>query len=312
MLASKARGLALNKILDYVLKAAISLVVGRGGYEIFDGRWFGSAIFSSYLRQRHVDLTSPVSDDLYRDWGSSSVQFSLSHVSSVAMLLTVVLLFGLFAHVIFKPYVAPELASPAVAHPSFKRRVWSRYLCSYHWFTLLIIVLLTCIYFFVPLGYGLGLDLVLIGLPSALYLFLYSKDIVQGVFLERFVWTCLLLLLVASLIQWPALYGRTVFSPEFFTVTLPNQNPDTCSAELRKGPIFLAWRAKDKAHSQLCRLCFDASGDRFIDFFESGDFQVVKKANLTSTIDSFVPPVSVEEGNKAIAEAEKALKPQHQ
>lgn len=298
----------MNKLLDYVLKAVISLVVGRGSYEIFDGRWFGSGIFSSYLHQRHVDLTSPVSDDLYREWGSNSVQASLSQVSSVAMLMSLLLLFVLVAHVIFKPSVSTQLGSPSNAHSGFKGLVFLTYLRSYHWFTLLIVVSLTCIYFFMPLGHGLGLGLLLIGLPSALYLFLYSKDILQGAFLERFVWTCLLLLLVVSLIEWPSLYGRTIFSPEFFAVTLPSQNPDTCSAQLQKGPIFLALRSKDKAHNEFFRMCFDDAGDRFIDFFESGDsYQVSKKANLTNVIDSFVPPVSDTEGDKAIADALKKL-----
>jgi len=299
----------LNKIIDYVLKAVITLIVSGGGYQLFDGRWFGANILNSYLRHRHVGLVSAVSDDLYREWGSNSVQFSLSQLSTVAIFLSVFLLFGLVAQVMFKPNVAAELGVPAAAYASLKKRIRLKYMRLYYWLTLIIFLSLTGIYFFMPLGYGLALVFVLIALPCALYLLLYSKDILQGGFVERFVCACLLVLLVASLVEWPVLYGREAFSPEFPSVTLANQSPDSCSAELRKGPIFLAWPSKDKTHNQFLRVCFDGAGDRFIDFFESGDaYRVGGRDSLTRVLLAFVPPVSDEEGKKAIADAETKLK----
>jgi hypothetical protein len=69
---------------------------------------------------------------------------------------------------------------------------------------------------------------------------------IDGIFVERFVYVCLLLFLVALLVGWPTLYGTRVFDPEFSLVSLGNPGLQQsnaaghCDSSLHKGPIFLA------------------------------------------------------------------------
>ena len=99
---------ALNKIVNYILKAIATVLVSSTGYQLFDGKWFGQAIFSSYLIQQDVTiLTPPAWDDLYSALGSDSLTHSISNISAFSLLLSLALMLALLAHVRWNLFCLP-------------------------------------------------------------------------------------------------------------------------------------------------------------------------------------------------------------
>ena len=272
---------------------------------MFEGSWFGEAIFDSYLRERKLALlTQPALDRLYRDWGSGSVSLSLAEISAVKILVVLLLLLGLAAHVFYKPGVAKALKTVE------GRRLPVRlYLRGYHFFTLGFFLLLVCLFVLWPVKFGLVALAILIVVPGTVYLLLYSRDIVQGTYLERLVYFCLFVFLLQALLGWPYLYGRRAFQPEFYLVHIPGAEPDHCDpAKLLKGPSFLAYEDEREKRKLFFRVCFEQDGDKLLDFFEyPGTYRVVGKESLSKVLADFVPPVSSSEAARALSEAQKQL-----
>lgn len=283
----------LTKILEYVLKAIPGALLTGTGYQFFDGRWFGQAIFNSYLLQQSVSvLTPPATDDLYSALGSQSLTGSIGQVSAVGLLLSVILLLALVAHVLAKKSIAAANAAPAPGGSAMDR-ISRLYVTHYFFITLGIFGVLVSLFVLAQLRVALVVLLVLITVPAALYLVVYSKDAMNGMFVERFVWVSLLIVLLISLFGWPYLYGRRLYDPSFVLATTGTAAPDHCDGQqLSKGPIYVA--ADNGSKTLFFRMCFRPPDSRYIDFFSyDGPQTRIGTDRLSLVLTNFVPPPAV-------------------
>jgi len=295
----------LGRSLDVLVKAVVGLVVARGGYQAFEGSWFGQVIFDSYRREHGLALLSPPAlSQVYREWGSGSVSVPLAELSAVKLLLAVLVLLGLAAHIVYKPSITQ--AGERARRPS---RLLSAYCRCYHVLTVVMFALLLCLFLLWPAKFALVVLALLIVAPGTLYLLLYSRDLLQGNYLDRLAYICLLFVVAATLICWPYLYGHRVFQPEFYVVHLAGAEPDHCDpSRLHRGPVFLAWQEDGEKRKLFFRVCFEQDGDKLLDFFEyPGKHKVVGKESLSTVLADFVPPVPRADGSKAVRDTAKLL-----
>lgn len=300
----------MNRALEYVLRGFVTLLVGG---QLFTGRWYGESIFRSYLKSQNLSLIQGGSEDLYGIWGYASVPSSLLHLSGFGLIIGVAALLLFTGHVLYKRELSTRTPQSNQVQ-NWKEEVYRSYVRWYHTVSLLLILMLMCIFFVMPLKDGLAVVLIVFALPAALYLLLYSSDMVSGNFRDRFLYTCFLLSLAVAMAGWPARYGREVFDPEFSVVSwnepsaVANASIDHCGSELQKGPIFLANAKSGNKSPLFLRVCFDHGGRKFIDFFEHSDtYQVTGQQKLTDTLRAFVPPVSSADANQAISDVRNVL-----
>lgn len=296
----------LEKIIGWALRMVTTVLVGGTGYQLFDGRWFGETIFNTYL-QRHavIVLTRPSNDELYGIFAAQSVPLAMENSSGALIFFSLVLLLALFAHVISKPTVAklraalqPEQVPRRVPRTrgewkSVIRFAWCMYVKFHEFGTLCLFLALICLFFFWPFSRGLAIAFLLITIPSALYLLIYSSDISRGEFSERFAYACAFVMLVVAVIGWPRLYGQRYFDPDF-ALASSSGSPDHCDEnQLFKGPTFVAFEKGDEL--LLFRLCFSKTGEKkYVDFFSTKGQQVNKlgSGKLSFVLKTFVPPVA--------------------
>ena len=180
----------LNRVLDSLIKGVVGVIMTGSGYWVFEGRWFGQMIFSSYLTEWKFSLLGqPPLDDSYRVWGSQSIPLSFHEITIFMVPLSLFLLLGLLAHVLYKSSVAERLQTVQSRHPA--KRVYLRH---YHFFTFGFFFLLACLFLLWSMKSGLVVLLILLLVPITFYLVRYSRDLLKGTFPERLVYASLFLL----------------------------------------------------------------------------------------------------------------------
>lgn len=293
-----------EKIVAGALRAVTTLILGSGGYQLFDGRWYGETIFRAYLQSRTLDiLTAPTTTDLYGLFAAQSVPGSLRDASGLLVLLFLLVGLIVLAHIISKPNIeklADTFQRPplprAIPLSRADRRAAVRFI---QWIyveyqplvTLLLFMILTGLFFAWPFRSGLALAFLIAVIPAALYLLLYPSDLSKGEFLDRFAYVGILAMLVVSLFGWPQLYGTAVFDPDFPIVSAPGAQDHCDEARLFKGPSFVAYESADAA--TMFRVCFDRTGEKkYVDFFSGGKEQMSRlgRAKLSEVIATFVKP----------------------
>ena len=221
----------------------------------------------------------------------------------VDLLLSLLLLIGLIAHILFKP-------SLGAARQKLGSHRWPIrfYLRCYHALTLAFLSLLLCLFVLWSVKSGLIILLILIVVPSIAYLFMNSRDLTKGTFMERFVCVCLLLFLAVGLIGWPHLYGKRVFEPKFFEVTFAGDRPNRCDqSRYKTGPVLLAYQKNGK--EMFCQICL-GDDTKYIHFFDHSGAKPLGggEVTLSSVATHFVPPVQRGEGEEAIADIREQLR----
>jgi len=287
----------MSKIIDYLLKSgSIGSFLVSLCYQFIDGKWYGVGILSAYLRTHNADYlggTRPkIADTLYSSIGSQSLTESFSGVSVYALLISLLLVFFLFAHVFYKP----ESQNPAPADYAVNggKRAWQiawhcqvAYRRQY--------LLITFVGFAALLGAFLILKgafveaelFLLISAPIAVYLFLYSSLAQRGDFANRFVYFSLFIFLVITLLGWPIVYGSRIYKPRFGVAQISGAVQDHCGGDLQRGPIFVA--DYDAKESVLFRLCFNSTGFLYLDFFTyPGEPPSSGNASFSETVQAFV------------------------
>ena len=293
----------IEKIVSAVLRTVATALIGGTSYQLFDGRWFGETIFTTFLQQQTLGLlTHPANTDLYGMFAAQSVPQAMQNASPVLVFVSLVLLLLLFAHVVSKPAAAKARATlPATPAPGRLRTAADRkafanfvkgiYIRYHEAWTVCTFFLMISLFFFWPFRGGLALAFLLITIPSAYYLIVYATDITRGEFAERFVYVCVFVFLVAAIVAWPRLYAQRQFDPDF-TLATPNETfRDHCDRELSKGPTFVAFEKGDE--QLLFRLCVDLnSGRKFLDFFVAKDAELTKRGatNLRTALEAFSLP----------------------
>ena len=302
---------AIKKLVDYLLKSLVALLVGSSGYQALDGRWFGQEIFSSYLKRWHdVDLVGePVLTSLYSRWGYQSFSASLSTVGPRTILLSMLVALGLLAHILFKPTL-----STALKGPSGHSRWMAAYVRYYHGFTLGFFSMLLSSYLLWPVASGLVVLLILLVIPAAGYLLMYSPDVTKGEFLDRFVYACVFLFLLVAIFEWPYQYGARLFELRLDSVNLAvnADDPGLCdNVKLHKGPVFLAYESATEATSRkvmLIRVCFDDKGARFLDFFPYEQTITINgKQSLSLVLTNFQIPVNPVAAKQAVTDVQAQI-----
>jgi hypothetical protein len=244
----------IEKITNGVIRSVTGLVVTSGGYQLFDGHWYGEAIFGAFLNRMAVEmLTAPGGSELYSLVAFHSVPASLQLSTFLSVVLFTLAMMALIAHVIGKPNVAQlaksvgrpaSIAFPPKSKADAKRlALLMKYLyVNYQALvTLAVFMFLVAIFFRWSFSGGLALAFLLIVIPAVLYLLLYPNDLSRGTFLERFAYIGLLGILITTLLGWPQLYGAGVFDPTF-PIASGVTNLDHCDeARLQRGPSFVAF-----------------------------------------------------------------------
>ena len=285
----------LEKVVAFVLRSFAGIIVTSGGYQLFDGHWFGEAIFHSYLRgQSALVLTNPVTTEMYGRFAAQSIPDSLRETSGALVVFLVAVGLLVVAHVVSKPTVAaaaPDIEKQPVP-TAVGRRIAYAYFVYQPLFTIVLFVVLAGLFFAWPSRNGLALVFLIASIPAAMYLLFYATDLTKGVFLERFAYVSVLVLLVMVLFGWPQRYGRSGFDPLFPVATVPGTSDHCNNAKLQKGPTFIAFEGADETTTFL-QICFNpASGRRVVDFYSVKGPQGPKDepTSLTEALRLFVLP----------------------
>jgi len=296
----------VKKLLDYLLKTLAGLLVAGSSASALDGKWFGQAIFNSYLKRwPGVELIGDPTLPLYSRWGYDSFSKSLSSVGPLTLLLSLLVAAGLLAHILFKPTLLKALADASLS------RLKRAYLRSYHAVTLAMFFSLLLLYMSWPRASGLIVLLILIVIPAGGYLVLYSSDMTKGEFVDRFVYSCVFLFLIVTILEWPNQYGSRLFEPRIEAVTLSadSSSAGSCSAQkLKIGPVFLASESAATPVKTLLRVCFDGRGALYLDVFPYDKrVEVGGKEFLSQIIMNFQRPIDAAAAQRAVADVQSQV-----
>lgn len=238
-----------DKLLNWALKSALTLIAGAGLNGVSGAPWFGRIVFRSFADSLNLTV---LGDDLLKDDAfsrfSREVIFHRATPSFVAVLFFTVAALLLLAHVLYRRFIQTSTATPW-------ETVYSQW---YFHITLAIFIGLPLVVFYIPqTNVSLLLGFMLQTIPAAIYLFFYSSDIkkpsTNGAhpFMSQLTY---LIVLIVFLVSWPIL--PSVYGARFFDMQLPYDAPE------KPGVITLVLD-RDSEHYIVCRVYFDEASGGF-------------------------------------------------
>src|SRR5262245_31369752 len=229
----------LEKVVSAVLRGLTTAFIGGTGYQLFDGRWFGETIFSTYLQQQAaVLLTGPATDDLYSSFAAQSVPLAMQNASAALIFVSLVLLLVLFAHIVSKPTIAKLRATlpPIGQHRGLLSLLWNLYVRFQEFVTVCLFLVLTSLFFFWPSNCGLAIAFLLIVIAGAFYCS-FTPPTSRAANSPNASFTCASSLFSSSpCSDGPGLYAQRHFDPDFALASSGGTLDHCDESRLFKGP----------------------------------------------------------------------------